>query len=432
MLAPLKRRYYVRYLSLPIAVAVVFVVVAKLVALQRADLITTLADRIAHRDTWEAVTAVRQLSSMPQPPVALLVRAATSSDREVAEEAQLSINKLLLRLQRQIGSKRSLAAAARQISALAVSLEEQKHAFATADYPWLANTTAKLLRLANRIPPPHSPVVAVHCDAIMAAVVPSAAVSGAGANRESGITPSSRDSNVISSASGDTRQATLQVHSDPPLKMTVIREADPTEPHSSSDSTPSPSDEDTPNLPRPDSAWSHPLLRILPAIPIHAVAETDPLQPASPSVAKLIEEPIGLESMAHRPYAHVDSRALLHQWLHVDGTAVLPIEQELTRRGFGRLSERIVQKLFTENHQERLRLVDDVLTEPGVDARPWLILLAEDPNADVRLLAVTIMATSNDAALLEKAWQVSLHDRDPRVAGLAGRLRERREATRRR
>jgi hypothetical protein len=40
------------------------------------------------------------------------------------------------------------------------------------------------------------------------------------------------------------------------------------------------------------------------------------------------------------------------------------------------------------------------------------------------------MATSNDAALVEKAWQVSIRDEDSRIAGLAGRLRERRAETR--
>jgi hypothetical protein len=42
------------------------------------------------------------------------------------------------------------------------------------------------------------------------------------------------------------------------------------------------------------------------------------------------------------------------------------------------------------------------------------------------------MATSHDAELLEAAWQAALHDRDPRVAGLADRLRQRRDSSRQR
>ena len=55
-----------------------------------------------------------------------------------------------------------------------------------------------------------------------------------------------------------------------------------------------------------------------------------------------------------------------------------------------------------------------------------------DPDADVRLFAVTLMATSNNASLMEKAWQVAIRDHDPRIADLAGRLRERREGPLRR
>ena len=111
---------------------------------------------------------------------------------------------------------------------------------------------------------------------------------------------------------------------------------------------------------------------------------------------------------------------------------IIAIEQELARRGFGRLSKRLVEKYFSKSADERLRLVDDVLSDPSVGARPWLVLFADDSDADVRLLAVTVMATSNDRALLEKAWQVAIRDRDPRIADLAPRLRDRQGGSQRR
>jgi hypothetical protein len=52
--------------------------------------------------------------------------------------------------------------------------------------------------------------------------------------------------------------------------------------------------------------------------------------------------------------------------------------------------------------------------------------MADDRDANVRLAVVTILATSNDPALIEKAWQVAIRDRDPRIAGMASRLRDRR------
>jgi hypothetical protein len=109
-----------------------------------------------------------------------------------------------------------------------------------------------------------------------------------------------------------------------------------------------------------------------------------------------------------------------------------PSEQQLLKeRGFNRLPAPLVEKLLSNAH-DRLKLVDDLLQEPDINARPWLILLAGDVDAEVRLAAVTVMATSNDASLVEYAWQTAIHDRDPRVAALANRLKERRAAIQRR
>jgi hypothetical protein len=76
-----------------------------------------------------------------------------------------------------------------------------------------------------------------------------------------------------------------------------------------------------------------------------------------------------------------------------------------------------------------VQLVDDLLGLPGNGAMAWLLLLSDDENAEVRLTVVSVMATSRDAELLERAWQVALHDRDPRIAGLADRLRDRRASS---
>ncbi len=91
-----------------------------------------------------------------------------------------------------------------------------------------------------------------------------------------------------------------------------------------------------------------------------------------------------------------------------------------------------MQKYFSNKAEDRMRVMDAVMAEPGAGSGPWLLLLAEDTDADVRLFAVTLMATSNDAGLMEKAWQIAIRDRDPRIADLAGRLRDRRTATFRR
>jgi hypothetical protein len=122
----------------------------------------------------------------------------------------------------------------------------------------------------------------------------------------------------------------------------------------------------------------------------------------------------------------IHSRELLAQWLIAEGDEAASLEQELIRRGFGKVNVKFVQLLLSDQPDDRLHLIEEVLYESSADARPWLLLLADDQDADVRLAVVTILATSNDPALIEKAWQVAIRDRDPRIAGMAGRLRDRR------
>ena len=141
MLAPTQRRHFLKYISLPIVVAIVLLVTVKLIALQRADVLAELADRVAHCDSPQAAAAVRQLATMPAAPVSILVTAATSANAEAAVEAKQCISRLLRRAQRQIEHGRGVGSVARELAELAESLDAQQSVFSTADYPWLSSTT---------------------------------------------------------------------------------------------------------------------------------------------------------------------------------------------------------------------------------------------------------------------------------------------------
>ena len=53
-----------------------------------------------------------------------------------------------------------------------------------------------------------------------------------------------------------------------------------------------------------------------------------------------------------------------------------PIEHELARRGFGKIIEAVGAAILFDNPQERMRLVDKVLAQPGGGSEAWLLLLA--------------------------------------------------------
>jgi hypothetical protein len=178
--------------------------------------------------------------------------------------------------------------------------------------------------------------------------------------------------------------------------------------------------------------WSRPVFRMIP-VEQDNDSTNDQRPLADPAAGPKGEDTQPPTVRSLQPFAKRDVRELLKRWLSLDGSDLIACEDELKKyHGFSHLTKSNVEQFFAEQAQDRVQLVDDVITTPGVNARPWLFLLADDPSAEVRLAAVSVMGTSSDPELVEKAWQTAIHDRDPRIAKLAGRLRERRTAVQRR
>jgi hypothetical protein len=352
-------------------VVLAFLLVAKLVAMQRAEIIAELADRVAHRDTADASAAVRQL----------------------ADEARQAINKLLRRCQRQLERGERARLVSNQLTELSEALAGHCEQFSPTDHEWLMDTTHMIIKLANQIPDSHSPALAASCDAVIAALG----------------TATPTDSRLV--------------------KHVPTSAAEPTNPAAHPDAAAEqPAEEPIDASWRTN--WANPVFRMLPPTPIDAAPiERRPNVPApSPSEAQPPEN----VDVNDTPLARIDSHTLFQRWRSADAANKTAIERQLSNRGFRQLNESLVQKFTSSRADVRLTFVDDLLATPGIDARPWLMLLAEDRDADVRLAAVTIMATSNDKTLVDKAWETAIRDRDPRIAELAERLRERRAATQRR
>jgi hypothetical protein len=464
VLASSKRR--ASFYTLPIVVVIGFGLVAGLAAWQRADVIAELADQVARGEKSEATAAVRQLAAIPNPPLSVLVEAAAADERATAEAAQVAINRIMGQWQRQVDKQQRLSSVASGLTELAGALAEQRDAFAPADYPWLASVTRKIVRLANKYPAKKTPLVAMHCDSIMSvvnganptreAIAGTAAPSDDGRQHAAAATADQTDSRESQRARLEHEFSAFPTQpiatgADAGTELPAANATTPTQPLPEDDAGLQPGknslrndgldfqrpseiaqgDSQSGNLlfgqmPSLDElggrpGWSLPIFRILPAAPIHSKA-SDNGRPGA-------KEMNSLPSSAAVETAALGTRELLGRWQDTSNDERREIERTLAARGFQRLPEKLVRQYLSTDLENRLHVVDSVLTQPGVDARPWLFLLAEDENAEVRLLAVTVMATSDDQALVEKAWQVSIHDRDPRIADLAGRLRDRRAGT---
>jgi hypothetical protein len=282
----------------------------------------------------------------------------------------------------------------RQLTELSEALARHCEQFSTTERDWLLATTQTIIKLANQMPDRRSPAIAASCEAVIAAVG----------------TAATADPRLVNHDPPKTAQ---------PATSVVRPEA----------STDQPAEEPIDASWRAN--WSNPVFRALPPTPIDATPiERRPNVPAA--LPHLDEQQPETVDVIDTPLADVDSPTLLRRWRSANSENKAAIERQLSKRGFGRLDERLVRQFTSNRAEDRLKFVDSLLTTPGVDARPWLMLLVEDTDADVRLAAVTIMAASNDNTLVEKAWETAIHDRDPRIAELAERLRERRAATQRR
>jgi len=403
-------------LTIPIVVAAIWGVMLALAHVERRELIQVLTTRISGGSVEEARAALDQIVRMPGPPLEVLVVAAASPTREVAQCAQTSISELLRKWRRQLRANRRGRYIAHQLELLAAELDVDRESFSTRDYPWLAKTTESIVRLANRAPPSDAPGLAVHCESLLALtctrtlstladVVPAISM-GADSTPDGVFDPPTRI--ALQSIVPDDR-ASYEQHEDVESLLPPIGDGPPDLPLSWSQ----PHTSDSPATPLPPSVYRR------------RRAEA----PAAPPIPTVIASPVQPLDVA--PWANIDSRTLLGRWLVANGASKPQMARELEQRGFGSLRTDLARLALSSDTKDRVELVHDLLSLRGTGTKAWLLLFAHDPNAEVRFAAVTVMATSRDPELLEAAWQLALHDRDPQVASLAERLRERQGSTRR-
>lgn len=400
-------------LTISIVVLSIWAVVLILAQIERRQLVAELTDCVEHGDEEQAVAALVTLTHLPSPPLETLASAAVSPTRVVACQAQESITDLLRIWRAQLAAQHRPHRIAAHLDRLVAALDAQRDSFPASDYLWLTRTTERILRLANAAPPQEALGLALHCDSLLT----TAGSRRFGANRHIlTLASSALDSAPPSIFTAPSRLALQSIVPDEPMNAPPTVEPQSPPPAPSADQPGAElkgqrraADRSEPPSPRPLGRQHHADLQ-----------SAAPIAVAAPSPA--VEDRLD-------PWNAIDSHALLLRWLESVGTQKDQIERELERRGFGRLRADVVRLALSNDTEARVQLVEDLPTLPAVGAKAWLLLLADDAAADVRLAAVTVMITSNDTELLEKAWQVALHDRDPRIAALVERMRDRRAAT---
>lgn len=396
-------------LIVPVVIMAIWAVIFTLAVVQRGQLVDDLSNRITRGEVKEAKAALRQMSHLSRPPLDVFITAATAPSRQVAQQAQTSITELVRNWRADLEADRHVRRVARQLEELAAGLNEHRDAFSTLDYPWLAQTTEQIVRLANSTPEATSPELAMNCESLLALAAPRTRM--ASSEFRAGF------ANKIDAASDE--------DFNPPSRFalqSIVPEDAEVE---------SADDNSVPDFP---TSPTDSLLQWSPPGPVDATQLPPPrtFEWNDPSGRTLTLTPIAntRQEFANQ-WQYVDTRLLLENWLAANRSQRSAYAQELRRRGFGTLRIDVVRLALSNNTDSRIALMHDLIDTPGAGARAWLLLLAEDEDAEVRLSALTMMATSSDPELLDSAWQLALDDADPRIARLATRIRDLRDSSQR-
>jgi hypothetical protein len=138
----------------------------------------------------------------------------------------------------------------------------------------------------------------------------------------------------------------------------------------------------------------------------------------------------GIDGRLKALLAAEDAVELIRELNAEDDTRAEAAEAELIRRGFTDMQLDLARKLFDPNPEVRKRLVQELPDLQGVDAVPWLMELCRDAETEVRLAAITFLATSSDPAVLDEVERIAGRDSDSGVRGIADRIARQRNAQR--
>lgn len=127
-----------------------------------------------------------------------------------------------------------------------------------------------------------------------------------------------------------------------------------------------------------------------------------------------------------RGVSGVETLELVLQLRSEDERTVADARSELSRRGFTDVHFELGLRLSDPDPEARKQLVRLLPSLRSVDPEPWLLWLGRDRSAEVRLAAISLLATSTDPALLAKVERIARTDTDPRIRRQADRIARRR------
>ena len=146
--------------------------------------------------------------------------------------------------------------------------------------------------------------------------------------------------------------------------------------------------------------------------------EEEPIATANHSGLGQFSEKTNLAHLRWEQLSDID----VMRHLNNDSQIAAAAERELRRRGFQSIHLQLAAHLIDPDPAKRRELAESLPRIANVDARPWLLWLSGDEDPRVRLTAVTIMATSGDRELHKRLREIDAGETDSDVRRQLDRL----------
>ncbi len=132
-----------------------------------------------------------------------------------------------------------------------------------------------------------------------------------------------------------------------------------------------------------------------------------------------------LQSVAHvvdSPMETLDDQSVM-KWLASPHTAMRQkARAELVSRGIGETEISIATQIAAGDTPTKLALIDAISRSDQIDPRPWLFMMLGDENRQVKLRAISVLATMKDAYVDQRLQSQLASEPDTKVASQIRRV----------
>lgn len=151
-------------------------------------------------------------------------------------------------------------------------------------------------------------------------------------------------------------------------------------------------------------------------IELRAVGQPSETSYQTNDVQEASDEIQSVTHLVDSPMETFDDKSVMH-WLGSPHQALREKARlELINRGFDDTQLNIATQIASGDVQTRMALIDAIARSNSIDPRPWLLMMLSDTSRDVKLRAISVLATMKDADVDGRLKMHLVEERDPTVA----------------